>query len=437
MSNNKLSVCATGDLMLLKPFPEGYDVTPIAAEIAKADVRITNLESVVSDWDCFASTFCGGQWINTESTNLDEIDRYGFNLYGCANNHSMDFSFDGVLSTIRHLTEKGWNFAGIGRSLDEASSPVYMDVDEKRIAFISVTTTFIDAARAGNSRDEIPARPGVNPMRVKTIFYVTRDHYDALKEIAETTTINGERDNARKIGSLPPEEKDSINFGGSFFVVSQDGTEGKMTSCHTGDLKRLLSQIQEAKKRADYVFISVHSHQIRGTEYNEPDYFMVELAHKCIEVGGDAVVGGGTHQLKPIEIYQGKPIFYSLGNFVFQNHHVHKLPADFWDKYGYSETLSVSEGMAIKTQNGTVGLELDIHNYLSVIPLFEFEDHRLTALKLIPIELQFEGNPLVKGLPIIASSKAKKMIFDELNTISGKCGVVLKETPEGIDVMLN
>lgn len=55
MLNNKLKVCATGDLMLLKPFPEEYDITFVANAIAKADVRITNLKSVVSNWD----TFCG------------------------------------------------------------------------------------------------------------------------------------------------------------------------------------------------------------------------------------------------------------------------------------------------------------------------------------------------------------------------------------------
>lgn len=426
MLNNRLRICATGDLMLLKPFPTNYDDKAIAEQIAKADVRITNLESVVSDWDCFASTFCGGQWINTESGNLDYIDRFGFNLYGCANNHSMDFSFDGLLSTMRNLNERGWKFAGIGKSLDEASQAVTMQINGKTIAFISITTTFIDAARAGNKRDTIPSRPGVNPLRVKTIYKVTKKHFDALKEIADKTYINGERDNARKIGSLPPEAEGSINFGGNFFVVSPDNTEGKMTSCHAGDLERILSEIRKAKKSADYVFVSVHSHQIRKTAYNEPDYFLEEFAHQCIDNGASAIIGGGTHQLKPIEIYHGKPIFYSLGNFVFQNHLVYKLPADFWDKYGYSPELSVAEGMAIKTKKGTVGLELDINNYVSVIPFFEFVDDKLVNLELLPIELQFNGASSMKGLPVIASEEMQIYIYETLTEISKSYGTVMK-----------
>lgn len=417
MSNNKLTILATGDLMLLQKFPKKYNYTEIYDFINHADVKITNLESVVSNWDCFASTFCGGQWINTESENLDDISKFNFNLYSCANNHSMDFSFDGLLSTKRELEKRNWIYAGIGESLDEASSAKIIEIPDKiKIGFISVTSTFIDAARAGNSRDEIPSRPGVNPLRVKTKYLVNKKHFDDLTEIAENTYINGERDNARKIGSLPPEEKNSINFGGNFFVVSENGKEGKYTYCHKGDLSRILEEIKKVKDRVDYVVMSVHSHQIKRTSYTEPDYFLEEFAHKCVDAGVSAVVCGGTHQLKPIEIYHEKPIFYSLGNFIFQNHLVKKLPADFWDKYSYDVSLTVQEGMNIKTQNGTIGLEQDKNNYVSVIPMIEFEGEKLSDIVLLPIELNFDNE--YKGLPRIADEKDIRYIFEYLSDIS-------------------
>lgn len=290
-----LTMCATGDLMLLSDFPEHYDYTRMADIIKKNDVRLTNLESVVSNWDCHASTFCGGQWINTEPDKMEDVKKFGFNMYSCANNHSMDYSFDGVRSTKKVLEQKGMLHAGIGLSLKEAGAPAYLFLPEKniRVALISVTSTFIDAARAGDEKDGIPARPGVNPLRVQTKYKVTRAHYEQLKEIAEATYINGERDNARAIGSLPPEEEGSINFGGHFFVVG-DGEEGKFTYCHKADLNRIMEGIKYAGTQADYVMVSIHSHQIKKVSYTEPDYFCEEFAHKCIDAGA-CVVWGGRH----------------------------------------------------------------------------------------------------------------------------------------------
>ena len=419
----KLTVCASGDLMLLDHFPETYDFSKIGGVIQENDVKITNLESVVSKWDCFASTYCGGQWINSEPEILKDVEKYGFNFYSCANNHSMDYSYDGLLSTVQELKLRKWLFAGIGKSLDEASAPAYLQLYEKNIvvALISVTSTFIDAARAGNGRNGIPARPGINPLRVQTKFLVSQQHCEQLKKIAEVTCINGERDNARKIGSLPPEEPESINFGGNFFVAT-DGKEGKNTYCNKQDLNRICHEIENAKLCADYVFICVHSHQIKRMVYFEPDYFLEEFAHTCIDVGASAVIGGGTHQLKPIEIYKNKPIFYSLGNFVFEDKLVKKLPQDFWDKYHYPNDMVMEEAFDLKTKNGTIGLQADKNNFLSVIPLMEFDSGDLINIKLVPIELQFNADKYNKGLPQIAETEDINHIYKQLCKISKAYG---------------
>ena len=66
----------------------------------------------------------------------------------------------------------------------------------------------------------------------------------------------------------------------------------------------------------------------------EADYFLEEFAHACIDAGASAVIGGGTHQLKGIELYRDCLIFYCLGNFIFENQYVRLLPADYMEKYG-------------------------------------------------------------------------------------------------------
>lgn len=62
------------------------------------------------------------------------------------------------------------------------------------------------------------------------------------------------------------------------------------------------------------IFVCVHW----GTEYNsKPDPVQIKFARLFIDSGADAVIGSHPHVVEPIETYKGKPIFYSLGNFVF------------------------------------------------------------------------------------------------------------------------
>lgn len=72
--------------------------------------------------------------------------------------------------------------------------------------------------------------------------------------------------------------------------------------------------IIEAKKSHDLVVVSMHW----GEEYQpEPEAETVSLAHGLIDAGADMIFGHHPHVLQPVEMYKGKPIFYSLGNFVF------------------------------------------------------------------------------------------------------------------------
>lgn len=414
------TIAATGDAMLLKGYPDDYNFSDLVIELKKANIKFSNLEMVTGTKDIYASTFCGGQWLFSEKKNVDQLMKFEFDALACANNHSMDFSVEGIKETCTYLKEKRIPFAGIGLSLKEASNPTYINVKDsngknKCVAMISMTTTFIDAARAGDSNEFFASRPGLNPLRHKELYYVSNKQMKVLKEIAASTYINGERDNARKIGSLPPEKEGTFNFGGIFFKESNDA-KGKLTECDKRDSTRIHNEIINAKNKADYVVIMAHSHQIKRGEYTEPDYFFEEFCRGCIDAGASCVFGGGTHQLKPIEVYKGKPIFYSLGNFIYETQLVDKLPDDFWDKYDYSRKLSVAEGMAIKTKNWTIGLELDRYNYLSLIPYLTFENNNLINIRMLPIELNFESSRF-KGLPRIANIQDSKFIMSYLNDI--------------------
>lgn len=72
--------------------------------------------------------------------------------------------------------------------------------------------------------------------------------------------------------------------------------------------------IQEAKKNADYVIVIVHGgHEM----FQLPSPRMVETYRFFIDAGADAVVNHHQHCYSGYEYYNGKPIFYGLGNFCF------------------------------------------------------------------------------------------------------------------------
>lgn len=80
------------------------------------------------------------------------------------------------------------------------------------------------------------------------------------------------------------------------------------------DEKEMIEQISESTQSADLVLINFHW----GAEYQQnPTSRQVYLAHLAIDSGADLVVGHHPHWVQTEEIYQGKPIYYSLGNLVF------------------------------------------------------------------------------------------------------------------------
>lgn len=74
------------------------------------------------------------------------------------------------------------------------------------------------------------------------------------------------------------------------------------------------TDIRRARAVADYVIVSFHWGEERR---NFPKPYQTEAAHRAVEAGADAVIGHHPHVLQGIEIYRGKPILYSLGNFAF------------------------------------------------------------------------------------------------------------------------
>jgi len=76
----------------------------------------------------------------------------------------------------------------------------------------------------------------------------------------------------------------------------------------------IISAIKELKKNVSYLIVYAHW----GEEYNQNfTKSQQETAYKFIDAGADSIIGMHPHVIEPIEFYKDKPIFYSLGNFIF------------------------------------------------------------------------------------------------------------------------
>lgn len=80
------------------------------------------------------------------------------------------------------------------------------------------------------------------------------------------------------------------------------------------NINKMQQDVQNLKSQVDVVIVMMHA----GIEYtNKPNSQQTIFAHKAIDAGADLVIGHHPHWVQTTEIYQGKPILYSLGNLVF------------------------------------------------------------------------------------------------------------------------
>jgi poly-gamma-glutamate capsule biosynthesis protein CapA/YwtB (metallophosphatase superfamily) len=414
MGSGKMTFTACGDCFITRRLPcRGSHFLEVSSFIKRAEARFANLEITVHDNEGYPSAFSGGTWAKAKPTVLQDIKGYGFNLIGWANNHSMDYTYGGLEATKRYLEQNGFVHAGVGMNLAEASAPAYLDCPSGRVALIAAVSTFHESAIAGEQRRDCQGRPGVNPLRFNEVFVISPEKMGHLKSTAEVSGINNATNLSIKEGFMRPPKEGHFLFGKHIFC--EGDKEGRYTTLHERDMARITRSILEAERQADYVIVSIHSHEMSGEKKENPDKFLEEFARKCIDAGAHAVLGHGPHILRGIEIYRNRPIFYSLGNFIFQSETVDSLPADFYQKYNLSGDNNVADALDARTDKDTKGLGANPSVWESVIPLWTMEKGELKEIELYPIELGF-GDPRYKrGWPVPAESSLPLKKLAELS----------------------
>lgn len=420
---------AAGDAIIgriIQPDFPGYK--ELCPYIGTADAAFFNLETTLNEpGECCSSQLSGGTYIRTTAKILPGLRKFGFNMTSFNNNHALDFSYGGLISTLEALEDTDFVHAGVGRNLAEASAPRYLDTSAGRVALIAVNTSFSPDMMAGEQNSRVPGRPGINGLRVNDYVNVTESEFALVEELAEKTGINVSQIITAKEGYNASIKEGEAALGELKFKLA-DKCEYVM-ELDRMDVERVKRAIYEAQLQSDYVIISIHSHQLSGDAKENPSRFLIDFAHECIDSGAHAIIGHGPHLLRPIEVYKDCPIFYSLGDFILQLYNIELAPTEFYDKVGVSRDATVHELLKTRSAGFTRGLMTDPRMFLSVVPIWETEAAKLKSLRLIPIMGNMNGNNSEIGLPRICDAKK---VVSYLGKMSEPYGVTLTAASDGL-----
>jgi poly-gamma-glutamate capsule biosynthesis protein CapA/YwtB (metallophosphatase superfamily) len=300
-------------------------VSVISSLIKGGDVAVTDLEGTIAEpgQPNASAPLVGGSGFVTPPGALDSLQTFGFNLIALSDNHSNDLGIPGIQNTLREVARLKLAHAGTGNNVEEAVAPGYLKTPKGTVALVAIASGLLRPDSRATT-----TRAGVNELRVET-------------------------------GNIPNQE----------------------------DANRILQSIRVASKQADLVVVYEHNHVFDkpfGTIFREalpdrlaPADWLKKWVHAEIDAGADLIIMHGAPLLHGIEIYKGKPIFYDLGNFIFN------APPTMWT---LQEPLT----------------------WESVVAKAEFQGKRLQSVTFRPIVLNFLG----KGQPDAQDPHANNQYLD-------------------------
>lgn len=413
------TVVATGDLICA--FPVSNYISryskPLASVLGNADVTFGNFEISAFDlasFEGYPQAESGGSWLLATPEVPKDLRSLGFNLVSRANNHATDYGVEGMRATERLLDEAGIAHAGTGETLSAARAPGYIFTkSQRRVALVSVATTVTPMSVASDPLGRMPGRPGASAIGLSRAIAVSENQLQRVRELGKELPTNP-----------PPAEPISVNsaiLSGTTYRLAPDRRPGDFIyDMNSRDLRDVLLNIRQGKQSSDLELVSVHAHE-PGNADPRPANFVPELAHAAVDAGADIFIGHGPHQLRGIEIYKGRPIFYSLGNFC----HMYDAP----QPQAVYDRLGVAPGTATTTELMYTWRQrlLDNPNFLeSVVAVTRFDGGKAKSITLYPIQLSGNGRVGRIGEPALANGEQASRILERLQSLSRPFGTTIK-----------
>jgi len=432
-TESTLTLAAGGDAIVSRRLSRLSDVegfADVVKTVQSADIGFVNLETPLDNHDGYPAAQTSG-YLSSPPWAVDELTWAGFDLFSVANNHSGDGWHRGMEATLDALEERNLPFAGLGRSLEEARRPTYVDTPAGRVGLVAACSTISPGTHAGPASDEVPGRPGVAPLRTESQYVVPEEWHEHLTELSDELGLEAIKQWRNEAGIPTPDEgftllnADALAFTNAeeFHLKFEVGDEFAIERRPKQmDVDALREQVQQANRQADWVLVSLHSHEGSGARINDPSVpeFLKDVARESVDAGADAVLSHGAHTLRGIEIYERAPIFYGLGNFAAQIETVERLPASMYTALG----LDPRDDSAADVYD-----RLDIHEdsqyWESVLPVCRFTEEGLEEVTLKPLDLGHDRSRGSRGTPLAASSDHGAQILQRLADQSSDFGTTI------------
>lgn len=434
-------VVAVGDIIithaiadkLARRSPELLDI------LQRGDVVVGNYECTAIDfkrYQGYPEALSGFSWLLSDADAPVDLAGLGFNLMARANNHALDWGVAGLQMTDELLDAAGIAHAGTGNSLAAARAPAFVNTGKARVSLISYATTFEANAPAADGLGLVPPRPGLNPLRTTPHRLVSPEDFAVLKRLNEQEAFQDHY----LLRALHGEHSVHLGMALHYRVdpKAAPGTVRIHYECDKMDQAAITRDLRQAKQSSDFTIVAQHTHEPDNQCVEVPNY-LPDLARSLVDNGADMLCGHGPHQLRGIDIYKGRPLLYSLGNFCFMDNSMKLMPADKWESREWLAAEAFVGPKGITNPKLTtpaeflewkrvVGIFSEPVWFESVIAESHFKaDGSLRELLLHPIELGFAGRDAERGIPRLAFDTAEnqlqaRRILERLQTLSAEFG---------------
>ncbi len=266
---NEVSVLLMGDTNLQGRRDPAGAYVHVRETLLAADLRFANLECALagSSTDPLVDDIPHKTWIHSEPDQVAALESVRMSAVGVANN--VNYPWQAMLKSLAVLADAGVAHTGGGHDIAEARQPAVFEVRGTRVGFIQYAATVFPFNHAATE-----TRPGIAPIMVATSY-------------------------------RPPPNLDKP--GQPPIVI---------TEVDDASLERMRSDIAALAATADVVIASYHWGISNSTDV--VDYQRV-VGRAAIDAGADVVMGHGPHTYQQIEMHRGRPIFHSIGQFVFDD----------------------------------------------------------------------------------------------------------------------
>jgi poly-gamma-glutamate synthesis protein (capsule biosynthesis protein) len=368
---SEATILATGDLGPCRADPPSI-FRRVRDTLRSADLVFGQLEPTLSKRGTPLPQ--AGLAMRTDPASAAVFKDSGFDVISFACNHCMDWGQDAFFDTLDYLSKAELAVIGAGKTLDEARKPAFTEAGGARVAWLGYNSIL----PMGYWADE--RRAGCAPMRAWT-------HYEQIEH-------------------------------------DQPGTPARIhTFAHHTDLANMIADVRAAREQADIVIASFHwgIHMIPAVLAD----YQREVGHAAIDAGADLVIGHHAHILKPIEIYKGRAIFYSLANFAIEQ------PMAFDETIRASASFKHLVGLNPgNAKGGKFMLPADCQK--TVVAKAVIADKKIARVSFLPAQIDDECDPEF----LRANDPRFNAVTDYVRQISENQGIAVPLNRDGDEVVV-